>query len=235
MMKKILVTLLLIFTFVAVNAAPKDYMKDPTFKKAVSYFFQKKFSMAELLLQDVIKKNPEHDLAYSYLADIFLYKKQYDAALRLYTKAIDLNPSNADNYFRLGQVHYRKKNSTLALENFKKALIKDQKLKFAYYHLGLTYLMLERNKEETISNWEEYLRQAPEDPQYESLRRVIELLKDPNFKLPPVGSDITIEEALLLGGTTLKEQKHESTDRQAGHEKLKGSSKMQGLLKDDDL
>lgn len=227
--------LLSITGLTGVSHASQEYLKDPDFKKAVSYFFQKKFSMSEILLQQVIRKNPENHLAYSYLGDIFLYKKQYDGALQLYNKAIDLNPRGAGNYFRRGQIYYRKKIGNLALENFRKALTLDSKMKYAYYHIGLTYLMIMRDKQNTINNWEEYLRKAPEDPQYESLRRVVELLKDPSFSIPPKGSEVSIEEALLLGGETLKKVDRKAPDRQEGHEKLKSSSKIEGLLGDDDL
>ncbi|MCP4129412.1 MAG: tetratricopeptide repeat protein [bacterium] len=209
--------------------------KDELFKKATRYFYQKKFSMAEILLQEEIKKNPENNLAYSYLGDIMLSQKRYDGALNLYKRAIDLDPAKSENYFRLGQIYYYKKLGGLSIENYQKSVEIDSTLKFAYYHIGLSYLMLERNKQKTIDNWETFLRLAPEDPQYESVRRVIELLKDPNFKIPPVGSDISIEEALLLGGSTLTKQKRNAKDKQAGHEEKKTNTKLEGIYVDDDL
>lgn len=209
--------------------------KDPNFEKAVKYFYQKKFEMAELMLQEVIKKDPENSMAYSYLGDIFLEKKIYDGALGLYKKAIDLDPANSENYFRLGQVNYYKKLGNVALENFKKSLELDKNLKIAHYHLGLTYLMLMRDKKNTIESWEHYIRLAPEDQQYESIKRVIELLKDPNFFIPPLGGDITIEEALLLGGGSLSKKDIQSIDKKAGHESKKTKEKIEEVYTDDDL
>ncbi len=209
--------------------------KEDLFKKAEKYFFQKKIEMAEIMLQEVIRKNPENDKAYSYLGDIFLQKKRYDGALNLYQKSLDLNPDNAENYFRKGQIFYYKKLGKIAIENYQKSVDLDKKMKFAYYHIGLSYLMLERDKSKTIQNWETYLTLAPEDPQYESIRRVIELLKDPAFELPSIDSDITIEEALLLGGATLKKAEHKAKDKQAGDEKKKTKQKIEGIYLDDDL
>jgi hypothetical protein len=95
--------------------------------------------------------------------------------------------------------------------------------------------MLMRKKEQTISYWEKYLSIAPEDPQYEKIRRAIELLKDPNFIIPPIGSDIPIEEALHLGGAILKDSKHSAEGKKAGHEKKKTKDKIEDIYRDDDL
>ncbi len=152
----------------------------------------------------------------------------------MYKKAIDIDPYIAENYFRLGQVYYYKKLGNLAIENFKKSVETDSTLKYAYYHIGLSYLMLERDKMNTIKYWEKYLSVAPEDPQYESIRRVIELLKDPNFSIPPKGSEISIEEALLLGGSTLKKIERVAKDKQAGHEIKKTKDKIEEVYTDDD-
>jgi len=232
-MKKIILSLLII----AVNAAAfSQAAKDEdTFQKATNYFFQKKFEMAELLLQEVIRKEPENEAAYSYLGDIYLNKRQYDGALNLYNRALELNPNSAENYFRIGQIYYYKKIGMVSVENYNRALAIDPKLKIVYYHRGLTFLMVMRDKERTIQDWQTYINLAPEDPQYESIRRVIELLKDPNFRIPPEGSDVSIEEALLLGGATLETKERESENKKAGHEDKKSSDIIEDIYLDDEM
>lgn len=215
----------------AQNAKPDD----TTFKKATKYFFEKKYEMAELLLQETIKQNPENAEAYAYLGDIFLEKKRYDAAIDLYKKAIDLSQQNGENYFRLGQAYYYKQLGQLAIDNFQKAYAADKNIKFAYYHIGLTYLVLLRDKQKTIANWENYLSIAPEDPQYEKIRRAVELLKDPQFEIPPVGSNVPIEEALHLGGTLVKSAEPPVVPQKAGGETVRTSDKVEGIYRDDDL
>lgn len=223
--------LLLLQSFAFTQAKTEEDL----FIRATKYFFQKKFEMAEVLFQEVIKKEPENALAYSYLGDIYLKKQQYDGALNLYLKAIDINPEIAENYFRLGQIYYFKKNADLAIENFNKTLAKDEKLKVTFYHIGLTYLMLMRDKEKTIENWETYIKLVPEDPQYDSIKRVIELLKDPKFQLPSPDSKISIEEALLLGGSTLDSQDRTIENQKAGHESKKSKDTIEDIYMDDDL
>ncbi|HSV98467.1 MAG TPA: tetratricopeptide repeat protein [Spirochaetota bacterium] len=213
----------------------KEKAGDDGFKKATAYFYERKFEMAEILLQEELRKNPENRLAYSYLGDIFLYKKRLDGAMELYKKALELDPKGAEEYFRLGQIHYYKKEAFPAIQNFERAYALDSKIKFSHYHIGLTHLMLERDKLRTIASWEKYLSIAPEDPQYEKIRRAIELLKDPNFVLPPVGSDVSIEEALHLGGAVLRETDRKAEDKKAGHEGKKTKSKLEDIYRDDGL
>ncbi len=237
-MKKPLFTAAVILVLSAGVSHAQDAKKpaeESQFKKAVAYYYQQKFEMAELMLQEELKKNPENALAYSYLGDIFLLKKRYDGAIDLYRKAVDLNPSSAEDHFRMGQIHFYKKDGKAAIEEFQKAFSINENIKYAYYHVGLSYLMLLRDKKKTIENWETYLRIAPEDPQHEKIRRVIELLKDPNFVIPPVGSEISIEEALHLGGAVLKETDHKAEDKKAGHENKKTKDTMEDIYRDDAL
>ena len=235
--KFISIACMLLFTSLFMNYAPavNNPLEDDTFKRAVKYFFQRKFEMAEVLLQESLKKNPENHLAYGYLGDIFLMKKQFEGAHGLYRKALDIEPDNGETYFRLGQIFYYKKIGPLSIENYKKSLDLDPKITYAHYQLGLTYLMLMRDKENTIKSWENYLRAAPEDPQYEKIRRAIELLKDPDFVLPPPGSDISIEEALHLGGMVLKSREREAKSQKADHESKKTKVKLEELERDDEL
>jgi tetratricopeptide (TPR) repeat protein len=216
-------------------SSSQEESNDDAFKKASNYFFQKKFDMAESLLQQIIDKNPGHALAHAYLGDIFFIKKRYDGALDLYQKSIELKPEMGDNYFRIGQIYYYKRDGRQAVEYFKKAIEVDSNLTFAYYHVGLTYLMLLRDKNNTIENWEAYIKIAIDDPQYDKIKRAIELLRDPNFVIPPPGSDTTIEEALMLGGVTIDKTIHKTTDQEAGHETKKTKRKLEDIYLDDDL
>ena len=220
-----------------VNLYPQTGNKteEDIFKKAEGYFFQNKLEMAELLLQEELKKNPENQKAYSYLGDILLKKGRYDEAMVLFRKSLDIKPDNSFDYFRIGQIYYYKKESGPAIENFEKSYKLNPQLKFAYFHIGLTHLMLLRDKENTIKYWQNFLDIAPEDPQYEKIRKAIELLRDPNFVIPPAGSDISIEEALQLGGSVLKETERKANEKKADHEKKKTKQKLEDVYRDDAL
>ena len=83
--------------------------------------------------------------------------------------------------------------------------------------------------------WENYLKMTPEDYQYDNIKRAIELLKDPNFKIPSKDSDISIEEALFLGGVSLENVTRKSEDKKAGHEQKKTNKKIEEIYIDNDL
>jgi tetratricopeptide (TPR) repeat protein len=227
--------ILILFPCINLYSQKNSKPEEDLFKKAEAYFFQNKLEMAELLLQEELKKNPENQRAYSYLGDILLKKGRYDDAMILYRKSLDINPGNAFDYFRLGQIYYYKKESGPAIENFEKSCKLNPELKFAYYHIGLTFLMLLRDKDNTIKNWQNFIDIAPGDPQYGKIRKAIELLRDPNFVIPPADSEISIEEALHLGGVVLKETERKAGEEKADHEKKKTKQKLEDVYRDDAL
>ncbi len=235
-MKNILIYIILVC--IAALPSPsfsQEEGEEELLRKATGYFFQKKFDMAESLLQQIIDKYPDNAQACAYLGDIFLIKKRYDGALDLYQKSVQLNPDAGENYFRIGQIYYYKRDGKQAVEYFKKAIETDTRLRFAYYHVGLTYLMILRDKGNTITNWEAYIQIAQDDPQYDRIKRAIELLRDPNFVIPPPGSEVTIEEALMLGGVSIDKTIHKATDKEAGHESKKTRQKLEDIYLDDEL
>ena len=199
------------------------------FEKGQMYFYQKKFEMAEVMLLESIKHDPENALAYSYLGDLFLNKKLYDEALKYYLRALELRPESAENNFRIAQTYYYMKNGKKAAEHFSKAYELDNTLTFAVYHIGLTNLMLNRDKENTISNWEKYIELAPDDPQKENILQVIELLKNPEFIIPSEESGISVEEALRKAGAKHLDETEQTPDF---NEKL---DKYEGLYEDKEL
>ncbi|MCL2025457.1 MAG: tetratricopeptide repeat protein [Leptospirales bacterium] len=182
-----------------IDAGKTPESENTAFEKGQRYFHQKKFEMAEVMFLEALKADPENDLTYSYLGDLVLAKKRYDEALAYYLKSLELRPESAENNFRIAQTYYYKGNSRKAIEHFLKTYSLDKSMKFALYHAGLTYLMLDRDKENAVKYWEEYISLAEDDPQRANIERVIELLKNPDFTIPPADSGISVEEALKRG------------------------------------
>lgn len=224
--KAFLLFILTTFAAVVLTAADKKADTAPeaqsAFEKGQRYFYQKKFEMAEVMLLEAVKHDPENALACSYLGDLFLAKKRYNEALKYYQRAIELRPENAENNFRIAQTYYYMGNGKKAAEHFNKAYELDNSLTFALYHVGLASLMLNRDKETTIKYWEKYIELTPNDPQKENIQHVIELLKDPALVIPPIESETTVEEVLRKAGmkSPIDEKPHENTPTKDKYEGL---------------
>ncbi len=200
------------------------------FQAAEKYFYQKQYGAAKKELLAVIQSNPNHPKAYSYLGDIALTLGDYQEALRYYEAAKKVSATPDKEYFRIGQVYIEMEQADQAIDSFGKAYTLNPSLKPALYQKGYVYLVFKRDKALTVQYWKQFLAESPNDPQYENIRKVIALLEDENFVLPPAGSDVSLEEALRLGGKTLEADGADNEDQSAGHEDEKTRTDTEGLL-----
>ena len=209
--------------------------EDKEYKRAEKYFFEKKFRNAKDILLKIITQKTDHTKAISLLGDIYLFQKNYREAISQYRKAIELSREPSIEYFRLGQAYLELDQDQISKGSFQKAYTQNPGLKRALFQIGYIALFFERDKKQTIQYWKQFIREAPDDPQYEKVKRAIALLEDPNFKIPPKGSDISLQEALLLGTDDLKAKSVNTKDKKAGNEKSKTSNKTKELLEDEEL
>lgn len=228
--RKILFTFFLILPFSFIIAKESEL-----FKRAEKYYFQKKYEISLKLFEKILEETPDHARALSYSGDIYLIKKEYDKALSQYRQSVELVDNPAEEYFRIAQVYSAKKEYEKAKENYRKAYSLDPSITASLFQLGYLALIYDRDKVNTIKYWEDFVLRTPDDSQNEKIRKVIALLKDPNFKIPPKGSDISLEEALILGGRTSKEDEVNMEEKTTGHEKAVISNDSKGLLDDEDL
>ena len=204
------------------------------FKKGEKYFYQKKFAIAAKFLEKVLESQPDHAKSISLLGDIYLIQKKYGKAERYYRQAIEVSSNPAKDYFRLGQIYTKRFEADKAIAAYEKSYSLDQSLSQALFHLGYVGLTLQRDKEKTIQYWEKFLTQTPLDYQYEKIKKVLTLLKDANFKIPPLDSEVSLAEALALG-KEMKADGIKTKDSTAGNEKEQSNNESKGLLEDPDL
>ena len=191
--------------------------EESTFDKAEKYYFQKKSTIAKNLLLDVIKEEPTHPKAYSYLGDIALANGKYESAIQYYKTAIEVSPTPALEYYRLGQVYIKLGKADQALTHFEQAYSIDPSIKPTLYQIGYVYLVMMRNKQGTIKYWTQFLEEAPNDPQYDKVERALKYLKDEKCVIPPVGSSISLTEVLKFGCRSIEGGKANTTGSEAGH------------------
>jgi len=227
--KKYYIFLFVNFVYIN-NIYSQQSGNEDDFKKAEIYFFQNKYGASKQLLLQVIKTSPSHPKAFSYLGDISLVSEQYDEALQYYQIAKDLSANPGMEFFRMGQIYIKLKKPDEAIKAFQTAVELNSSLKQSYFQVGYVWLVLKREKQHTIEYWQKYLDIAPQDPQYEDIKRAIALLSEEDFVIPDIGSDVSLEEALMLGGKTIEAERANAKDKTAGNEKEKTSNRTEGLL-----
>jgi tetratricopeptide (TPR) repeat protein len=91
------------------------------------------------LWQDVLSKNPNHDMAYSDLGHIYYSQGLLEKAMENYQTAIKINPDNAIAYNNIGIVYASKGFFQKAIDYFQTALKIDPELSYSYNNLGNIY------------------------------------------------------------------------------------------------
>ncbi len=214
---------------------PKRPAKSAALKRAERLYFSRKYETAAALLRRITEEEPENGRANSLLGDIYYLQGQYEKAVSHLLRAAELNDHKAPDYFRLGQTYERLNKSKEAVRAYQKAYESDESMKEALFQIGFVYLSLERNKKKTIEFWQRFVDEAVTDPQREKVITVLKFLNDPNFVLPDKNSPISLEEALLLGGTGGNGEVKTGEDKAAGHEQEKEKNDSKELLDDDRL
>ena len=235
MQKNIRITSSIIILFLISPLLIHSKFKNQLYKKAEKLFFEKKFNRTAILLKRILNNNPNHPKALSLMGDIYLFQKAYHKAIYKYKHALKTSSNKSIEHFRIGQCYLELKQFDNAKDYFQQSYILNTKMKTALFQIGYITLFYERNKLKTIQYWEQFTEEAPNDPQYEKIKRAIELLKDSNFKIPPLGSNISIEEALLFGQNSLKAKLIKTKNKKAGDAKSKINNKIKEILEDEEL
>ncbi len=206
-------SLLLALWLVAISAHAENQTKiihNPKYKKAKDYFYQKKFAVAQVFLKDLAQGYPEDAEVATYLADCQMYLQQWEDALLNYQKANDLlknrDPDRkikAANYIRMAKIYYLRKRPEQAMAYFELAALTDVSMVHGFYEKGMTALFLMRDKQQAILAWQEFVVQSPKTPFRDQVEMALSLLKNPDVKIPPEGSPLSVEEALKLAGVTI--------------------------------
>lgn len=109
--------------------------------------------VAEVILKQLLKIDPEHLSALQLLGLIQHRNGKNAEAIEIFQTAIELDPTNADNYNNIGLAYAALDNNQRAIENIKKAIeLENQKYIF-YNNLALQY-RLSGNYDLAISNLE---------------------------------------------------------------------------------
>jgi len=156
-----------------------------SYEQGIKLYREGKYEVALVFFEKAFKENPLNSKLYFYLGNIYNHKKDFDKSIEAYKRGLDLASKEDRRSFL-----YNLARSYQASNRFKEALIVYNKLEKEtdrypeiYLYQGMVHFNL-RNKADVIKSWETYLVKAPENSQYNSVRKAIDYLKDKNFKWP---------------------------------------------------
>ncbi len=211
------------------------WSSDAAFLEAEKKFFAREHAAALPLLLAVAEKNPAHPKAFSYIGDIYLLQKEYRMAITWYNKALANSPDPAAEHFRIAQGYQELHEIEKSLTSYQEAYTLNPSLHPALFQIGYLQLMEKRDKEKTIFYWRTFIQAAPDDPQSPTIEKILFMIEDPTFELPPPGSEISLEEVLRLGGKKIESSEIKTETKIKDYEKDKEKNKQLGLPDDDML
>ena len=103
------------------------------------YRIRHKYTDAENLIRDEIRRKPDDINLMEQLADLYKAQGKYDEALSLYYTALDQNPKNTDILKKLGELYAERGQQDLAAEQWAKIVQDDPDQAYRYQQLGSIY------------------------------------------------------------------------------------------------
>jgi len=128
-------------------------------------------------LEDLAKQAPKNANAWITLGNALMDSKRFSEAVDAYGKALTIDPKNVDVRVDMGTCLRSSGKPQQAIEEFRKAIkIKPNHL-YAHLNSGVVLTYDLQNKKEGIKEFEKYLALAPNAPNAEEIRRVVQELK----------------------------------------------------------
>ena len=110
-----------------------------------------RFSDAEVLWRDTIRRNPSAWMAHGNLASLLAARGRSAEALAHYRAVTELSPSLADGFFNLGVEYLAQGRPEEAAASFRKAIERNGRLSEAHQALGFALVQMERHTEALLS------------------------------------------------------------------------------------
>ncbi len=132
------------------------------------YRIRHKYTDAENLIRDEIRRKPNDSNLMEQLADLYKVQGKYDEALSLYHTALDQNPKNTDVLKKLGELYAERGQQDLAAEQWAKIVQDDPDQAYRYQQLGSIYTS-HQMYEKAVEAYETAIGLSPKSAQLYSL------------------------------------------------------------------
>ncbi|HEO64750.1 MAG TPA: tetratricopeptide repeat protein, partial [Spirochaetes bacterium] len=154
-------------------------------KQGMNLYKQGKYELSLVFLEKAFKENPLNYRLYFYLGNVYNHKKMFKKSIEAYKRGIEISPVQQKKEFlyNLARSYQGDKQYKEALGLYSKLEKESSKYPEIHLYRGMIYYNLQ-NKSAVIKSWETYLAQAPNGPQYQSIRKAIDIIKDDKFRWP---------------------------------------------------
>jgi len=127
--------------------------------------------------QESVRKDPKNVDAWIQIGNILMDTSRFPEAIDAYQKALELNDKNVDVRVDMATCYRRIGNPDKAAEQYRKAIAIEPKHLNAHRNLGVVLAFDLNKKSEAIKEFEEYLKLAPNAPDAQNVRQLVEKLK----------------------------------------------------------
>jgi tetratricopeptide (TPR) repeat protein len=160
-----------------VEIDPEDFLAWEALGTA--YFIQKSFEEAEKAYTQALKKKPDYLVALIKLGRLRIAQKNLNGAIEVLTQAVKTQPTSPQANYFLGEAYLQVKLGSKAVPYLNEA-IKLDPVGMADAHLRLAALYNAVGlKEKAAAEYEEFLKQRPDDPDKQKFRDYITANKKP--------------------------------------------------------
>ena len=143
------------------------------------YFIQKNFDEAENAYLEALKHHPDYQMALISLGRLRIVQKHFDGAIEVLTQAVKVQPPSAQANYFLGEAYLQIKKGSMAVGYLNEAIKLDPTgMADAHLRLGALYNAVGM-KDKAAVEYEEFLKQRPNDPEKENLQAYITANKKP--------------------------------------------------------
>lgn len=125
------------------------------------------------LLRDDVARNPSSAPAHRALARYYMQQQQYAEALREFDTVAQLDPTDAESRAYGGWITYLAGLTDRALARLEGAMALDPGYPDAYFFRGMVLYRGKNNPTAAITDFEKYLRLAPDSPMAEQVQSVL--------------------------------------------------------------
>ncbi len=152
-------------------------------KNGIKLYKQGKYELSLVYLEKAYKENPMDTKLHFYIGNIYNHKKQFSKSVEFYKRGIELSKGNEKHPFllNLARTYQSALDYKEALNTYDQLQKLTDEYPKTYLYKGMIYYNL-KNKEGVVGSWETYLQKDPTSPQYQSIRKALDIIKSENFK-----------------------------------------------------